>query len=746
VSGRGSRAVAVSILAIAVVMAVGSVIVAATTFSRQRPDQIVVVPADQTDTIRATGGALDPTGDCEGDVNTSPILGDAPRVYCELEVERRSGVSFEVGWGNAVIGVVVGFLWLGTGALIVSRQARNTAGWIFIVIGFFFVAEWASLPFLIKGIKVDPGSVPFIGAFAVVNEYALITVALLPLLFLLYPDGKPPSRRWRWAGWALLVGVAIAAISLALDPGPLNNLVESGILYLNPIGVPGLAGTAGEVAALGSVIALVASLSTVVAVRGRFKRSVGEERQQMRWLVFVATVAGIIFVVLAVGGFVIDLLVDRGDSVTVAGVDPFDALWIVLILVLTLGIPGAYLIAIFKHGLWNLDVVIKKTLVAFVLTLLLATIGLVIVFVVSTTALGATTGVVVGLLAGVLAWPVVRYARSLARRIVFGRRADPYAVLTEFSGRVGETYASEDVLPRMARLLAEGTRASRARVLLMVGSELSEGARWPTEASVGGDEHVVPVVDRGEELGALAITMPASDPMNPTKDKLVRDLASQAGLVLRNARLIEELRASRRRLVTAQDGERRRLERNIHDGAQQQLVALSVKLRLADGMVEHDPARTHELLGQLQTETTEALEDLRDLARGIYPPLLADKGLSTAIEAQARKSRLDVELVSNGIGRYDQDIEAAVYFCCLEALQNVAKYSGANRASVAFEQQDGRLSFRVSDDGMGFDPSRVAAGLGLQGMADRIEAIGGTFAVSSTPGEGTTVTGTIPVR
>jgi signal transduction histidine kinase len=745
VSGRASRAVAVSILAIAVVMAVGSVIVAATTFSRQRPDQIVVVPAERTETIRATGGALDPTMDCEGDVNTSPVLGDAPRVYCELEVERRSGVSFEVGWGNAVIGVVVGFLWLGTGALIVSRQARNSAGWIFMVIGFFFVLEWASLPFLIRGIKVDPGSVPFIGAFAVVNEYALITVALLPLLFLLYPDGKPPSRRWRWAGWALFVGVTIAAISLALDPGPLNNLVESGVLYLNPIGVPALAGTAGEVAALGSVIALVASLSTVVAVRGRFKRSVGEERQQMRWLVFVATVAGIIFVVLAVGGFVIDLLVDRGDSVTVAGVDPFDALWIVLILVLTLGIPGAYLIAIFKHGLWNLDLVIKKTLVAFVLTLLLAATGLVIVFVVSTTALGATTGVVVGLLAGVLAWPVVRYARSLARRIVFGRRADPYAVLTEFSGRVGETYAAEDVLPRMARLLAEGTRASRARVLLMVGSELSEGARWPTEASVGGDEHVVPVVDRGEELGALAVTMPASDPMNPAKDKLVRDLASQAGLVLRNARLIEELRASRRRLVAAQDAERRRLERNIHDGAQQQLVALQVKQRLADGMIERDPVKARELMTQLQADTVEALDDLRDLARGIYPPLLADKGLGTALESQARKSPVPVTVESESLVRYSQEVEAAVYFCALEALNNLAKYARASAATVSLSQVDGTLTFAVSDDGVGFHVGDADGGTGLQGMADRLDAIGGSLEIRSTPGGGTTVVGRVPV-
>jgi signal transduction histidine kinase len=755
VSGRATRVVAGSILALAVAMTVVSVIVALTTFPRQQPREIVVVPAERTDEIRAAAGGLDPTRDCEGDVRTSPILGDAPKVYCELEVHGRSGTSFDSGWVNGVVGVVVGFLWLGTGMLTVSRQSRNTAGWIFIVIGFFFLAEWASLTFLVKGIKVDPGSVPLLGMWAVVNEYALVAIALLPLLFLLYPDGSPPTPRWRWAEWALFTGVTVAVLGIALDPGPLNNMVESGVVYLNPIGVPALAGTAGAVAAVGTIVALVASLSTVVAVRGRFKRSSGEERQQMRWLVFVATVAVVLFLTLAVGGIVVDRITERGEDIEVLGVNPFDALWIVLILVLTLGIPGAYLIAIFKHGLWNLDVVIKKTLVAFVLTLLLALVGLALVGALSVFAFGATTGVLVGLIAGVLAWPVVRYARATARRIVFGRRTDPYAVLTEFSGRVGETYAAEDVLPRMARLLGEGTGASSARVLLMIGSELEEGARWPEASTATGDEDLVPVTDRGEdlvpvtdrgeELGALAVTMPANDPMNPAKDKLVRDLASQAGLVLRNARLIEELRASRRRIVSSQDERARKLERDIHDGAQQQLVALGVKMRLLEPLVERDPTKAAELVGQLQTDTTDALENLRDLARGIYPPLLADRGLAAALEAQGRKVAVPVHLEPDGVGRYPREVESAVYFCVLEALQNAGKYAHANEVIVRLAERNGDLVFEIRDDGVGFDPDTARGGTGLRGMADRLEAVGGELALTSTPGRGTTIRGRVPV-
>ncbi len=232
--------------------------------------------------------------------------------------------------------------------------------------------------------------------------------------------------------------------------------------------------------------------------------------------------------------------------------------------------------------------------------------------------------------------------------------------------------------------------------------------------------------------------------MTPDKERLVTDLASQAGLVLRNVALVEELRGSRRRLVAAQDHERRKLERNIHDGAQQQLVALAVKARLARQLVARDPDRTEEMLGQIEAETQTALEDLRDLARGIYPPLLADKGLGAALEAQARKAPLPVRVNADGVGRLQQDVEAAVYFSCLEALQNVAKYARASNATIELRLDASTLRFTVSDDGRGFDPTSVS-GSGLQGVTDRLAAVGGTFDLRTAPGAGTTITCTVPV-
>src|SRR5207249_3251406 len=181
-----------------------------------------------------------------------------------------------------------------------------------------------------------------------------------------------------------------------------------------------------------------------------------------------------------------------------------------------------------------------------------------------------------------------------------------------------------------------GTGASRARVMLSVGGDRREAAAFG--GANGSADLVVPVMHQGEELGALEVTMPANDPLDPSREKLVNDLAAQAGPVLRNVRLIEELRASRQRLVAAQDEERRKIERNLHDGAQQQLVALAVELRLLEQSAGKDPERDRQLAARLGSQANAALEDLRDLARGVYPPLLADKGLAAALEAQSRKA------------------------------------------------------------------------------------------------------------
>jgi signal transduction histidine kinase len=323
----------------------------------------------------------------------------------------------------------------------------------------------------------------------------------------------------------------------------------------------------------------------------------------------------------------------------------------------------------------------------------------------------------------------------------------------------------------MARILAEGTGAERAAVWLRTGDQMRSAAAWPEPAAgdgagptsagmvvvgqdlaaIEGTDRVVEVRHQGDLLGALTVSKRPGESLTPVEEKLLVDLAAQAGLVLKNVGLtaellqrLEELRASRQRLVAAQDEERRRLERNLHDGAQQNLVALKVKLGLAEAFAEKDPAKAKELIAQLKADADEALETLRDLARGIYPPLLADKGLAAALESQARKATLPVTVEADGIGRYPQDIEAAVYFCCLEALQNVQKYAKASRARVRLAAANGDLTFEVADDGTGFGSGAAKEGSGLTNMADRLDALEGGLEIESQPGQGTTLRGRLP--
>jgi signal transduction histidine kinase len=428
--------------------------------------------------------------------------------------------------------------------------------------------------------------------------------------------------------------------------------------------------------------------------------------------------------------------------------------------VLGIGLPGACAVAILRYRLYDLNLVIKKTVLYVTVALLFMAAFFVFAVLLGRAVIEADPlAIVASIATGLAVWPAVRLARRVADRVVYGRRATPYEVLTEFSHRVAGSYASEDVLPRMASILAGAVGATRAVVWLRIGGQLRPSGIAPADVSgpgpvaIRGDElpalpadTALEVRDQGELLGALAVDMPANDPMNPSKERLVRDLASQAGLVLRNVSLIEELRASRQRLVAAQDEERRRLERNIHDGAQQQLVALTVKLRLLEQIAERDPAGAREMASQIQGDATDALDDLRDLARGIYPPLLADKGLPAALESQARKSLVPVAIEASDLGRFSQDVEAAVYFSCLEALQNISKYADASEVKIWIGRDDGRLSFEVADDGVGFDPASTSHGSGLQGIADRLDALGGTLEITSVAGAGTTVRGTVPAR
>ena len=632
------------------------------------------------------------------------------------------------------------------GVLVTRSRSENRIGWLFLAIGVIEALTAALNHYAIVGLTQQdelPGAI-WAGWLGYWSVSFVVPSGLFLLLLIVFPDGHAVSRRWAWLAWAGLAFSTLFALSeIFLLP---RMEVTTGIEIDNPTNV-----ASSEGPEYVWVFGMAILLGGVAALITRYRRSHGEERQQLRLFVFAVAIAIGSLALLVLFFFAIGAPEPEPRWFTVAATA-------VPLVGIGVGVPAACGVAVLRYRLWDLDIVIRKTVVVAVVTALITALYVAIVG-----GIGALVGSRLDTAlafagAAVLAvafQPIRRRAGSFADRIVYGKRATPYEVLSDFSGRVGEAYADDDVLPRMAQILGAGTGADAATVWLRVGGDLRPAASWPHDrglhpAAFRGDtiphlgEPAFEVRHRGELLGALSLSLPANDPMDPTKERLVRDLASQAGLVLRNVRLIEELRASRQRLVAAQDEERRKLERNLHDGAQQQLVALQVQLRLVEHHVGKDPDKELELVRGLQGAAGAALEDLRDLARGIYPPLLADQGLAAALEAQARRSPVQVTVEPDGIGRFSREVEAAMYFCALEALNNVSKYADATSVHVSLSEPEGGLQFQIRDDGRGFDAASANYGTGLQGMADRLDAIGGTLEVTSSPGTGTTITGLVP--
>ncbi|MCD6022268.1 MAG: histidine kinase [Actinomycetia bacterium] len=643
------------------------------------------------------------------------------------------------------------------GYVLALRRPENSIGWLMLGIGTFFgsTAILTSLgEYLLYAGDRDTALVLI--AF---DSPSWVPVVVLPVTFLLllFPDGHLPSPRWRWFAWSLGVGLTLLYFATLLDPAPLSESIAP--TEPNPLGIDALGPFLDGAQAL-ILVVLIGVIGSLTSLVLRFRRSSGIERLQLRWLLTAAA-----FVALLYSGA---LFASLGSSWGGQG----DPGWVTMLQTIVIPsfalIPLAIGASILRYRLFDIDLVINKALLFGALAAFIT-----IVYVAIVVGVGALVGsqaspmlsAAAAAFVALVFQPARRRAQRFADRLVYGKRATPYEVLSAFSERVGNAYANDELLPRMARALGSGTGAVRTDVWVRIGDGLRSEATWPEDAP---STEVVPVVaaearssptsvfepirHQGELLGGLSIEKKPGDAIAATEEKLVRDLAAQAGLVMRNVALteqlmdhIEQLRRSQKRLVSAQDEERRRLERNLHDGAQQQLVALAVKLRLAEQVAERDPAKVKELLTGLQTDAGDALENLRDLARGIYPPLLADKGLVAALESQARKSTIAIAIEADGVGRYPQEAEAAVYFSCLEALQNVAKYASASRATISLSDGDGRLRFAVRDDGVGFDQSETSYGTGLQGIADRLAALDGVLEITSVPEGGTTVSGSLPV-
>jgi signal transduction histidine kinase len=650
------------------------------------------------------------------------------------------------------------------GALVV-RRAGNVIGWFVLGVGAGTAVFSSASAYAVLGIT-HPGTLPVPELMALLAEWSFVPVfTAIVFMLLLFPSGTLPSPRWRPFAALVLLATALAMAGFVVHPRLIALPAPGGesLMVANPLGIDSLGpvlstvliGTLNSWGVVNTVLLAAATISLAV----RYRAGGREARKQIKWIM----VAAVVFTVAQLAALL-------GIAATGTEANPVTTVaFAVVPIVALVGIPALITVAILKHGLYQIDVIINRAIRYGLLSAALTAIYILIVVGIGTTAGyagGPLLNAAAALAIAVLFQPLRRRAQLLANRIVYGRRATPYQALADVAQDMAAQLDADVALDRMASVLAGATGAVRVDVWVRVGARLQPRAAWPHGSdppaavpltgpvalpAFDAATRAVAVRHGDELLGAITLQKPKNEPVAAAEDKLLEHLASQAGLVLRNVRLtaelqarIDDLRASRRRLVQAQDTERQRIERNLHDGAQQQLVALNVQLTLLEDAAD-DPGEVREITGELRAGLRAALDDLRALARGIYPPLLADQGLSAALHAQAGKAALPVEIEADGIGRYPREAEAAAYFCILEALQNVAKYARASRATVALSCPDGHLGFTVTDDGDGFDAAKATHGTGLQGMADRLAAVGGTLRVDSAPGSGTTIGGTLPV-
>ena len=602
------------------------------------------------------------------------------------------------------------------------------------------------------------------GAGVAWTDFAPIAAALLPAgglyLLLSMPLGVLRSQGRRIT--AAVGGVAGLGVGLALfasRPGwPLWPVIVEIILVLL-IGFPTAA--------------------------ARYSRAKGPDRKRMEWIGWAITVSGAFALVM--GG--LHALVDwpkHVGEVAAAG---------------TVVIPFGLLLSASPRARQGIDRVLTATISLAGLTCVVVAVYLAIVLGLgrvprhSERTLLVLSMVAAGI-AALLYLPAHRRLKEFAARLVYGERSAPDDVIRNFGSRLSRAIPLDELLLQLVESLRKTFGLTTAEVWRASGGvadrTVSDPDRGPAhltmteqeEATVarGGvsgpawikvwlprlmdgreDEQVrvAPVTHSGELLGLIVVERPADMPSFDTNEEsTLAELSRQVGLTLHNVRLdsalqesldevrrqAQALQESRARIVAASDAARRGLERNLHDGAQQHIVALAVKIRLVRQLLSRDPEKANTMLEELATDVEETLQELRDLAHGIYPPLLADKGLPEALASAARRSPLPITVEAAEVGRYPADVEAAVYFCCLEALQNAAKHaSNATAVRVNVHEEEGGLLFQVADDGPGFDVKSRGAGVGFTNMSDRLGAIGGTLRVESAPGRGTKIMGTIPL-
>ena len=624
-----------------------------------------------------------------------------------------------------LVGIITFLVFPLMGLVLVRHQPSNAVGYLLLGIGLGIFVIFNSAGFA-NGLAPYQPLLPVSQLFAFLTGTGWIPFLLMLLLFLpmLFPDGRLLSRRW----WLPIVsGLIFAILALFGNLFTVTHAAPGESAVTNPLANASLAKAFAPLANLAVPFALLALVGSVSSVVVRYRRGDSLQRHQLRWFLCALLLASVPFFLHEVNQTLSNLA---------------------LLLFVPL-LPISIAIAMLRYRLYDIDVVINRALVYGALAAFITAVYVAIVvgigrLVGSGNRPNLALSIVATAVVAVAFQPVRERVERFANRLVYGKRATPYQVMAGFADRMAGTLSVDDVLPQMAEAASRGVGAQAARVTLFLRDGSERSTAWPPDAS-GEFARTLPISYGGERVGEIAVRESPGQPITPGETRLLTDLAAQAGLVLHNVRLTvelqarladisaqaAELRASRQRIVTAQETERRRLGSEIRAGVQRELEATSQQLDEVERLLGDDGAAAAERLEALTTETQSTLDGLRELARGIFPPLLADKGIVAALQAHARKAAVHASIESPaelGGTRFDPGVEAAVYFCCTEALR-----AADGPATVHLMAGAGVLTFAI--DGVAALDGR------LEGLRDRVEALGGTLARSAAG-----IAGSIPVR
>ncbi len=661
------------------------------------------------------------------------------------------------------------------GALIVSRLPRNPIGWILCGVGLLYQLRHFTLAYADYALATDLG-LPwgeYLAWFSTWIGFAGLILAGV-FLMLLFPDGRLLSRRWRIVACAAVSGAALAALADGFYPGLLttHGYAENPLEAMGVIG-SGLTAFGSLVASklIASALLLVSTLAAMLSLAVRLRRARGDERQQIKWFMYAAAPAAICLSV-----FLVEVMISNYStylmfrtanmmSTLYEGFATSSYVPSVALLVLTV---FTY-IAILRYHLYDIDILINRTLVYGALTA--CVIGVYVLAVGALSVLFEARGKPgVSLLATVMAALLIQPLRSRLQlginRLLYGERDDPSAVTSRLGRRLEATLAPEAVLPIVVETIAQALKLPYAAILLKEGDGFRSGASCGSPIT---DPEVLPLVYQREEIGRLVIaTRAPGEGFSDADRRLLEDFARQAEVAVHAVRLSADLQSSRQRLVTAREEERRRLRRDLHDGLGPTLGALTLGLdttRLA--LAQEEPKAADALLLELKSQTQEAVSDVRRLVYGLRPPALDDLGLIPAILQQAAGHGLLAQDLPNGklaglahsknelVFRMEASedlpllpaaVEVACYRIAQEAITNAARHSGASfcRVSLSLDEADGTLQLEVSDNGTGI-PENRSAGVGMSSMRERAEELGGTFTIGALPEGGTRLLARLPL-